>query len=554
MNKFNILYQFFVIIGLGVILLTSCETNEQEVRMGGEYDVPITEYLDRETKYSYLVELLEATDLHSTIGAYNPSASDGKYTLFAPTNDAIERFITESEDYASYEAFKADTAYVREVLLMHALDGSLVQNSFSIGAQSKSTLSKQRLTFVFDEDVLKFKINTRALIVSDQIELGNGYVHEIDALLLPFDKTALTCLQENDEYSLFTSAMVATHIYEGSGEDDDPYVESAQTLADILDVAYDNPEERLTVFAITNEEYASNGIETVEDLKAYAVSHSLDEDLDPSEFEVEMYKLMGMHIIEGNYYHVDFTSASSGYSTINSEILRISNASFVKLLEGVDVFDTIIEGEDTTEIDYITLNLNKSNVSSQTAVIHEISDILQLTTYTNLSNYYRSDPRYDEDVLALLYTSWTDIIEDSPELEESFYDDSTLDNISYTGDQAFSYNRMSNDYTNALANDFMMFDGFFEMTYTTENELSAGIYDLYIKGAGSVVVDIYVDGKLAKMRFSINRGLTQFTLLNSSEPIPLILEDKEQHTITVRTVTPGTYYLDFYRFDLVKSL
>lgn len=554
MTQMKKIMNLFVVSSLLIASLTSCGTDELEGRLGGEFDVPITEYLDREDQYSQLVELLELTNLYNIIGAYNPENSVGKYSLFAPSNEAINLYVSES-GYASYDAFKADTAFVREMLLMHMLDGALAQSAFSVGAQSKMTLNDERLTFIYDEAEAKFKINERAFVITEQIELGNGYVHEIDAMLLPFTETAYSILKKSDEYTLFTAALELAYVFE---EENGIITPTTKTLAQLIDIVFEIPEERMTIMAITDEEFASNDIYTIEDLQQWAIISYFDGELPATEFSDQelnylLYKLIGLHIIEGNYYHVDFASTATGYASLNNEIIQISNASFVTMLEGVDVFDTIIEGTDTTEIDYITLDLNNSNVSSQSAVIHQVSDIFCLAQYSDLVNYYRSDPRYDEPYLEDLFNTWATLVEDNQEVEERFPEENVLDNISYTGEKSFSYFRTNSDVSNALNNDYLQFEGFFEMTYTTEKDIAAGAYELYVKGAGDVVVDIYVDGKLAKMRFSINRGLTEFTLLNSAEPIPLIFDTKGKHTITVKTVTPGEFYLDFYRFDLIKS-
>lgn len=549
------LYQYFATACLAVVLLTACEVENLEGRLGGELDVPITYYLEKDSTYSDLVELLKVTDLFATIGAYNPENAEGNYTLFAPTNLAFDHFIAESK-YGSFDEFKADISYVKEALLMHVLSGAHVRNAFAVGAQSKKTLNEERLTFVFQQDQNRFKINERAFVVGNEVVLANGIIHTVDAMLLPYDKTALESLKERAEYSLFTAALEQTYIYEENSDSENSFIKSNTTLAQLLDVHYDSPEDRLTVFVVSDQEFASNGIETLAQLQDWAVDRYLD--LYPNKKTITspdymLYMLMGLHIIEGGFYHVDFESFASGYATVNNEILRISNSSMVKLLEGVATFDTIIDGQDTALINYISLDLNKSNISTQTAVIHDISDILQLAIYSNLDDYYRAIPRSEEEVLAQLYNSWADLIEDSPELEEHFTNDSLFSHLSYTGEQGFSYHRASADFTSAYGLDYLSFDGFFEMTYTTEKELTAGEYELLIKGAGDVVVDVYVDGKLAKMRFAISRSITQFNMLNAAEPIPLSFVKKGTHTITIKTVTPGVFYLDFYSFNLVKS-
>ena len=130
----------------------------------------IPEVASGDPQFSELVDALVARDLVDTL------ASDGPFTVFAPTNDAFA-------DLPSYivSAIESDPELLSTILLYHVVSDDL---------DSDEVLSNRRLETVQGENLRVSQrsggafINSSELIALD-IEADNGVVHVIDRVLIP---------------------------------------------------------------------------------------------------------------------------------------------------------------------------------------------------------------------------------------------------------------------------------------------------------------------------------------------------------------------------------
>jgi hypothetical protein len=83
------------------VVMTSCESDPHDSNWFGEGTLTISQYVEANQKeYSKFYRLLERGKLLSTLYAYNPHG-DG-YTLFLPTDEAIDQFIGQNPKYGSF--------------------------------------------------------------------------------------------------------------------------------------------------------------------------------------------------------------------------------------------------------------------------------------------------------------------------------------------------------------------------------------------------------------------------------------------------------------------
>lgn len=110
--------------------------------------------------------------LRST-GLYRMLAQEGPYTVFAPTNSALEEI----------NANTLQPARLKEVLSYHIIEGNLTADEISDG-QTVTTLQGDELTlYVTDEGDIE--INEEALVTGMDRAGRNGLIHTIDAVLFP---------------------------------------------------------------------------------------------------------------------------------------------------------------------------------------------------------------------------------------------------------------------------------------------------------------------------------------------------------------------------------
>ena len=160
------------------VTITRTETTDgviyqvDEVLLGSTTVAEYLTYLDATSAEDLagtntLVGYLRSTGLYSTLG------QEGSYTIFAPTNSALD-------------AASADTlqpAFLEEVLSYHIVEGELAAEEISDG-QTVTTLQGDELTFrVTDEGSVE--INGRALVIDTDGMARNGLIHTIDAVLFP---------------------------------------------------------------------------------------------------------------------------------------------------------------------------------------------------------------------------------------------------------------------------------------------------------------------------------------------------------------------------------
>ncbi len=188
---------FLFIFGI-TSLVVSCD---QEDNINAKKSTT-SNYLKSKQNLSILVQALEATNLVETLNG------DTKYTIFAPTNDAFNTFLS-SNGFANLNA--VPTATLKEILLNHVLiDIKTAENLPVVGylkTLATSNVSTNKLSLYVNK--------TNGVVLNDVAEVtaadnytSNGVVHVVDAVIgLP---TIRTHLQANPQYSSLLNLLTTT--------------------------------------------------------------------------------------------------------------------------------------------------------------------------------------------------------------------------------------------------------------------------------------------------------------------------------------------------------
>lgn len=129
----------------------------------------IVELAASDQRFSTLVAAVKAADLVETL------ASEGPFTVFAPTNEAFEALGKEALD-----AVLADKAKLTSILTYHVVPEKL--NATEVLAQkSLTTVQGQELAVTSGP---KPMIND-ATVINPDLVADNGIIHAIDTVLLP---------------------------------------------------------------------------------------------------------------------------------------------------------------------------------------------------------------------------------------------------------------------------------------------------------------------------------------------------------------------------------
>lgn len=164
-----------------IVLVVVCSTalfscNDDD---SGDVIVPgntIADYIAANENYTSLAAALDAAGLTSTLSG----ATD--YTVFAPDNAAFNAFLS-SNGYSSLNDVPVDT--LRELLLNHVLNGTMMSGDLTTGyitTLATGAASEENLSmYINTEDGVR--INGVADVTNADIEVDNGVIHEVNAVI-----------------------------------------------------------------------------------------------------------------------------------------------------------------------------------------------------------------------------------------------------------------------------------------------------------------------------------------------------------------------------------
>ena len=181
-----------------------------------------------ETAFSYLQNNEDYTDfayILSRVKLSKKSESElsqllsarGNYTVFAPTNKAIRHYLD-----SIYETPNFDITLISDSIADYIARNSIIDNGdneayqttdFQIGALEKTNMDDRYITIEYDtiaNGKLAIIVNTRSRIVQGDIEVINGYIHGLDAVLELSRATLPSLIQQADNLHIFYELLRTT--------------------------------------------------------------------------------------------------------------------------------------------------------------------------------------------------------------------------------------------------------------------------------------------------------------------------------------------------------
>jgi uncharacterized surface protein with fasciclin (FAS1) repeats len=330
------------------VIFVSCDSDPYGDRWTGN-QLTIGQYLENnKNEFSKSYELLEKGKMRSALFAYNPYGEG--YTLFLPTNEAIDRFI-QKQSYGNFEELLRDTNFIYTLMRYHTLKKQVHTNDFPFGVIRDSTFSGNRLSVGFypEGNSHLIKINNIAPIIKSNLEMTNGYIHVISEVLQQTEVSGYDWIQQQDGYSILARAL------EVSG------IKSRLWWT------------KYTILAEHDSIYHKKGIFNIEDLTKRVATPGMSLTNRSNSF----YKFVGYHIMGGEFYLNELYWGNRKYTTLESNPLTIIVGTEIKINPGIDDYGyTITASGDTTMIDYVSPIWENCNIVTRTGPIHSISDVL----------------------------------------------------------------------------------------------------------------------------------------------------------------------------------
>ena len=225
---------------------TSCQeeiAEENRFTFKGEL---ISHHLDSNERYSNFCKILKQARIGKKAGSMFTNLSTyGSYTCFAPTNEAIDKYLLEkyNEYMESVEANKLDpTVKIKNtgitsprledlsdsmatvIAKNHILEQGLTTIEVGNGAFPKKTMNRRSVMLGWTTDSLGYSVATvdGIEILEQNIETENGYVHCIKGALAPSDQPTSSLLASQGAFSLFSEALTKTGFDEYLEQYDNP--------------------------------------------------------------------------------------------------------------------------------------------------------------------------------------------------------------------------------------------------------------------------------------------------------------------------------------------
>jgi uncharacterized surface protein with fasciclin (FAS1) repeats len=499
-----------------VVAFNSCKQPDRIAGFEDALNMTIYDYIvANKDQYSDFLAILEVAGVDKTLSAYNPDGDN--YTLFLPSNKAIDNFIKNTEGISSVDDILKNPEYASAFARFHVVNRGIPTQDFPFGAFPEPTLSKDYLTvsFIIETDTSYYKINNQAAVIFPNIEVSNGYIHLIETALEPITFTSYGWLSENSGFSIFKGALELTGV---------------KKFVDFNVKEFKNVSP-VTMLVEPDKVFNENGINSVEDL-ARLISPN---DNNYTSITNPLYNFCTYHILTGGRYINDFEGYATNYATLSEIPLNINGLGNDLLInEGKQIF---VSGTDTVK--YIGFLYDESNVTTQSGAIHLIDQIMKQVTPSRaivtfefweepLINEYRRQPG-------------TYLIEDK----------ASLNYISWEGAE-LTFVERGDEQTSAWGNDWLSITGDFRISYVIP-KIVQGKYKVFLGAdkfnAANALIEVYIDGKKVSSLVDLSQGGSSNWPFQKIELGTIDFKKYETHKVEVIPLIPGQFLWDYVRFE-----
>ncbi|MFG6686706.1 fasciclin domain-containing protein [Mariniflexile sp. HNIBRBA6329] len=309
----------------------------EKYRESTDETLNITEYLRANaSEYSLFLEILDITDYASFMNTY------GTYTLFLPTNNAVETYLT---DIGATSLVDVPIEDLKEIAKLHILDQKVETTIFTDGKIATPSLQGQFLVTgaTNDADGSSITINKDSKIIVSNVQVGNGIMHIIDKVLRVANKTIAKTIESDPSLSIFTEALKATGWYDKL---DQPITFNQDGIASYL-----------SVLTQTDAVFQDSGFNTIDDLKV-KYSH-LNDPMNP---EDSLNLFVAYRILPGLNYLADLAVTPTSLTKAPLEVISLKLAADT-LLINEETFNGVLEKG-------VEINRESSDITASNGVVH----------------------------------------------------------------------------------------------------------------------------------------------------------------------------------------
>ncbi len=335
----NIIYLILVIL---VSLPIGCddpnEGNNYAVRDGD----PVGTWLEKNENFSDWVSLLRRTNMFSILNVKST------YTCFVPTNEAIQEYLSQKGYQSINEITDKEALYLVQY---HILAGSEFQTKvMTNGRLTDTTVSGDYLVTKFvGGDIF---VNNYAQIVNRDIKVLNGYIHVLNKMLNPEQRSVWELLAANNRYLIFTQAVEKAGL---------------QPTLNEISRMHTGGKAFVTAMVVPNEVFEKAGMSTLQDvIDEYSPSRS--DYTDPSN---PFHKYVAYHILSGMQSYNDLVDFDKGKDSKNVETMANNEMIMVE-----DVNNEVVINRDSILQQFVHIVDSVYNKQAINGIYHEIDHLM----------------------------------------------------------------------------------------------------------------------------------------------------------------------------------
>lgn len=256
--------------------LVGCSEDIDESNLYTFTGETIEDFLNnRDDQFSSFNYILERANLKDVMSGY------GTYTVFAPTNDAVAHYVDSLYDDMSNKELPHNgmtekslegltDSLCSDIAKFHIANTQVMGVDMSSGTTISTMLGRDLNTSI-DSITGNTCVNTYSQITSMDNQLENGVVHVINQVLKRSNRLMSGEMEQLGQFKLFTEALQRTGLADSLTRQSKSNINTVSNNTNKYWVP-EECKEGYTIFAETDEVFKKHGIETFEQLAAYANS------------------------------------------------------------------------------------------------------------------------------------------------------------------------------------------------------------------------------------------------------------------------------------------
>ncbi|MEJ5995709.1 fasciclin domain-containing protein [Pedobacter sp. Du54] len=342
-----------VICAFAFVFINSCK--QVNYKQTTTEDVNITGYLEKNPEqFSLMTEIIKRSGTAGFLAAY------GKYTLFTPSNAAVNEWL-KSKGKTKVDEMSVEE--LKDMIKYHLLPDTIATNKFTDGKLSQITLYGQYLQTgaKIQSGITSYVVNKSAFITKSNVRVGNGIIHVVDHVLLPATLSLAKSIEGNARYTYFTQALKETGFYDSlnvNGATVQDTTRRFQTV--ILESDSALKAAGFSTYASFKERYSKSG--------------------NPQSHADSLWLYMAYHISTGPTYVPDIITTPAIYTLAPNEVIT-TKFSGQNVLLNEDEFNGVVEPG-------VAINRTYSDVTAANGVYHEVKKAFTIKVRVQTAVYW----------------------------------------------------------------------------------------------------------------------------------------------------------------------